>query len=65
MKQSEWIKCSDRLPDEDSFVLIYSKDGYPIVIGEFCITTENWYDLNGNSRSVSHWQPLPDAPECD
>ena len=70
-KMSEWIKCSDRLPDNDDGVIIYSfKDG--IGIGSYCIglVEENrsgWdtsYDW-AIRELPTHWRPLPEAPKDD
>lgn len=56
----DWIKCSERLPEVKSIVLVYMvlsiHSGPPYAIAEF-----NKY---GFSRSrVIAWQPLPAPPE--
>ena len=59
-----WIKCSDRLPEEGVYVLVYNdanelryhvashQDGY--------WTNENYYFF-----AVTHWSELPDPPKED
>lgn len=70
---SEWIKCSERLPEPGFRVL--ATDGK--FVGEaYMSTTEHWYrygtswtmswkDWTGNKTIVTHWQYLPDAPEVE
>lgn len=74
----EWIKCSDRLPHQDSRVLVWEKwsdspfVGYLNQHGMWRADTEH-YDADGGysgatvisdvSQSlVTHWQPLPEPP---
>ena len=71
MKQSEWINVKDRLPDETGFYKV------KIELGSMTkIITERekvyFKSINGHKRfmagdwtAVTHWQPLPDAPERD
>lgn len=57
----EWIACSERLPDDESTVLIaYDGDcwqGYHL--------GEDWRELDGcvlPSALVTHWAQLPPVP---
>lgn len=59
-----WIKCSDRLPEEGVYVLVYNdadelryhvashQDGY-------------WVDDEYAYANVTHWSELPDPPKED
>lgn len=63
---SEWIKCSDRLPEANKAVLAFrlgaivgfymKPDGLWYQDG-FCIKQHNGFD------DVTHWMPLPAPPE--
>ena len=67
----EWIKCSDRLPEVKSEVLVWEKDG-PSDPGTIWIATRlsdtAWELGDGEppfiveAARVTHWQPLPKAP---
>ena len=65
---SEWVKCSDRLPD---------KDGKYLVCGDIHLWDIEKYRINERiviarfterkewltSLSVKYWKPLPEAPK--
>jgi len=63
-KVVEWIKCSDRLPEENVKVILYDSstgvDCGILVDGEWQIITNGGWDGCDN---VSHWQNLPEQPE--
>ena len=56
----EWISAKDRLPEEDSSVLVWEKQGFAFV---------DWYkfgvwQLGAENRAIiTHWMPLPDPPK--
>lgn len=60
----EWISCSERLPEEDKDVLIYtSYDGVDMAY----ISDENWRYTRGDefintveNANILAWQPLPE-----
>lgn len=62
-KIGEWILCSERLPEEDTDVLIYiPHDGVDMAY----ISDENWRYTRGDefigtveNLNVIAWQPLP------
>ena len=68
----EWIKCSDRLPEVKSEVLVWEKDG-PSDPGTIWIATrlsDTAWELGDceppfivEAARVTHWQPLPKAPQ--
>ena len=66
-EQMEWIKCSERQPEDDVDVLAFSPNG--IVITAASILNGTWYTRDGQewddewTSSVTHWMPLPAPPE--
>jgi hypothetical protein len=60
---SEWIKCSDK-PIPDRLVLAYFSGDYEFAIAiggcpHVCLGGE-WVKVH---RKITHWMPLPPAPE--
>ena len=56
---SEWISVKERLPDEDTWVLVYSRQGSYMNLKVDYIHGGKWF----NSMLVTHWRPLPEPPE--
>jgi len=64
----EWISVKDRLPEEGKQVMTYDKNfGYRV---DYMIKTKNMEELYvwcnrliTEWESVTHWQPLPKAPQ--
>lgn len=63
IQQLEWVKVSDRLPEARHTVMFSTKhDGYRI--GSF--EGGNWITSSNvifSRKAVTHWKPLPPAPE--
>ncbi|MCY1547520.1 hypothetical protein D9M68_835860 [compost metagenome] len=57
---SEWIKCSERIPDEDVPVLVWNQhDGFDVGWQH----NGFWFGPTWNdSLAPSHWMPLPEQP---
>lgn len=59
----EWISVDERLPEEDTFVLVWC--------GEFSVfnylSNGLWYtgycDITTGEGGITHWMPLPEAPK--
>lgn len=69
MGKNEWIKCSERLPEESGYYLVCCKTGL-ITDMHFSAKHQLW-NVHDHSRNfenkidVTHWMYLPDAPEVE
>ena len=67
---SNWIPCSERLPNEEEFIKVYCRNIYAaefivMIKGATLPTTlyfknGSWTDMEGNYYNVVAWQPLPE-----
>ncbi|HBD1054408.1 ead/Ea22-like family protein [Escherichia coli] len=60
--QDSWISCSERIPAQDDWVLIYSKHGEYMagqVQGEYVELSDGTLSWLGNAL---FWMPLPEPP---
>ena len=65
---NEWIKCSEKMPENGKSVLVVIKeDGYTdICVGEtygegnWMISGEFWYEKS--DPAITHWMPIPIPP---
>lgn len=69
-EQDGWIKCSERMPDVGSSVLVVIQGKY-VHKGHYSQWTgaktekgrkPRFEDLRGILRDVTHWMPLPEPP---
>ncbi|EFI7359869.1 DUF551 domain-containing protein [Escherichia coli] len=61
--QDGWISCSERMPPQDDWILIYSKHGEYMagqVQGEYVELSDGTLSWLGN---VLFWMPLPEPPK--
>jgi len=64
---SEWISVTDRLPEDDTHVLVYdTKEG--MCRGYIYLQSWSHWPLgsfagDGCLFCVTHWQPLPEPPK--
>lgn len=56
-----WIKCSDRLPDDGVCVIGFNEDIYMRTV--YFNERNNCFE-DGNSwvENITHWMPLPEPP---
>ena len=59
---TDWVKCSERMPDIDVEVLGYF-DGYIYIDSLYYDKNLKEYWWQGNDRLPTHWMPLPYMPE--
>lgn len=72
---NSWVKCEDRLPEEDTTVYIWPRPdfGVPVYTGQYLKYSKKgcgWYTEIYDSQNgietlkiqVTHWMPIPTAP---
>ena len=61
----KWIPVTERLPESEKCVLVYSKDG-GVAEGKYNARFNEWVQFRWNVtklRNVTHWMPLPEPPK--
>ncbi len=61
---SEWIKCSERLPEIRKHVLTYQADAIMPIKVNYIHNYEGEFAY-GASNIITHWMLLPEAPKDD
>lgn len=57
-----WIPVSDRLPESGQRVIVFRKDGR-VEQGVY-LGVNGWWKVYGtNTKSITHWMPMPAPPE--
>ena len=71
-----WVKCSERLPEENQIILLYTDEGWELG-HEYCIATYEGYDAEQEyiycecacyppiKNCGRYWQSLPEPPKGD
>ena len=62
----EWISVKDRLLEDDSDVLAYSRIGEESRIYPACYSNDVWFDCVFNAPATdmtTHWMPMPERPK--
>ncbi|ECD3640006.1 DUF550 domain-containing protein [Salmonella enterica subsp. enterica serovar Zanzibar] len=64
-----WIKCSERMPEDEQEVIVHNKLGYRYV-SYFDEHSGLFFDMRGGNQMnciehilVTHWRPMPAAPK--
>lgn len=58
-----WVSVNDRLPEPETDVLCAGTFGVPLFVAAlFDGNWESFIDGGEKAREVTHWQPLPEAP---
>lgn len=66
-RSNDWISVKERLPEKETFALLFSVDG-EVYYGSFGYSKFYAFDSSGifaafATYEVSHWQYLPEPPE--
>ena len=67
--QNEWISVKDRLPEPNTWVLVYVKYTIPVFEFERGIRKRNnvikyfYIDKFPQTGTITHWMPLPEPPK--
>lgn len=69
----KWIDMSKRKPETNELVLLFTECG-EIIVGGMAIggtmysgnpfVAWDWIE-NHDIKSISHWMPLPEPPQCE
>jgi len=61
----EWIKCSERMPDDFEDVLVSDGGNVEVMWRDCDGFWDCWAPRNSNisEANVTHWMPLPEPPE--
>lgn len=62
----QWVSVKDRLPEDDSDVLAYLRDGDKGRIYPANYAKGVWFDCFFDipvTNATTHWMPLPDLPK--
>lgn len=61
---SEWIKCSERMPDDFEDVLVTDGANVEVMWRDCDGFRDCWAPRNSNIDidDVTHWMPLPEPP---
>jgi len=57
-KMSEWIKCSNKMPEKDGRYLVFEFHSFHSWIG-VCSLRHGVWDI----AAVTHWMHLPEKPQ--
>ena len=61
----EWIKVTDRLPQDDSQLVLFAMFHKEVIIKSYCDTWKGIRDFRSLQvkYDYTHWIPLPEPPK--
>lgn len=64
LERARWIPCSERMPKNDTTVLVYRPSMVKKVMVSYFYNFFCWgrFDVHGK-EVITHWMPLPEPPE--
>lgn len=61
-EKKRWISVTEKTPEYDMPQLVLNADGDALIAN---YAYGEWFDTWGQDVEVTHWMPLPEAPEVD
>lgn len=56
----EWISVKDRLPEENTTVIVATDNG---IVFQCLYSYDGWDLWDDNDVNITHWQPMPQPPK--
>lgn len=56
----EWISVEDRLPEENTTVIVATDNG---IVFQCLYSYDGWDLWDDNDVNITHWQPMPQPPK--
>jgi hypothetical protein len=63
LEGEQWISVEDRLPEDNKEVLVFHEYFTRPLIGMYVEELKSWSTEKMVCNFITHWQPLPKAPE--
>ena len=61
-EKKQWISVTEKTPEYDMPQLALNADGEALIAN---YAYGEWFDTWGQAVDVTHWMPLPEAPEVE
>lgn len=66
IEKNRWVESKYELPNEfNPLVIGFSQDEYDVDIVGYEEDFKEWRDKEGKVHNVTHWKPLPTAPDLE
>lgn len=56
----EWVSVEDRLPEENTTVIVATDNG---IVFQCLYAYDGWDLWDDNDVNITHWQPMPQPPK--
>ena len=58
--EREWISVKDRMPEENTTVLVATDYG---IVFQCLYAYDGWDSWKGDEENITHWQSMPNPPK--